>query len=73
MIRRKARDLRASSFEHSESDTFVHEILRNHKGHEVTVVERIRVAGDRLIYRHEVVGPGDKRDEREVVFDLAEQ
>jgi hypothetical protein len=34
------------------------------------VIERTRVDGNRLIYKHEVQGPGDKHDEREVVFDL---
>jgi len=34
------------------------------------VSERIRVDGQRLIYKHEITGPGEKRDEREIVFDL---
>jgi len=54
-----------------EGATFVQETLRNHKSHELTIVERIRAEADRLIYKHEVRGPGDKPDEREVTFDLA--
>ena len=44
--------------------------VRRHLGHELTVSERIRVDGQRLIYKHEITGPGEKRDEREIVFDL---
>jgi len=52
MIRQKARD----SFQYWEDDTFVQETLRNHKGHELTVVERIGIDGKRLIYKHEITG-----------------
>jgi hypothetical protein len=34
------------------------------------VSERLRVDGKRLIYKHEITGPGDKRDEREITFEL---
>lgn len=60
-----------SSFSHWEDDWYVHEVFRRHHGHALSIVERIRVDGRHLIYKHEVTGPGDKRDEREVVFDLA--
>jgi len=33
----------SSSFSHWDDDTFVTETLRRHKGHEYTVVERVRV------------------------------
>ncbi len=33
-------------------------------------VERIRIDGQRLMYKHEVTGPGGKRDERETNFEL---
>jgi hypothetical protein len=56
-------------FSHWDGDTFITETLRRHKGHEFTVIERVRVDGQRLIYRHEIIGPGDKRDEREIIFD----
>jgi hypothetical protein len=59
-----------SSISHWEDDWHVHEVLRRHHGHELSIVERTRVDGSYLIYRHEVQGPGAKRDEREVVFDL---
>ena len=61
----------SSSFQHWDGDTFVQETLRNHKGHELTIDERVRVEGDRLIYKHDITGPGNKHDEREVIFDLA--
>ncbi len=44
------------SFQYWEDDTFVQETLRNHKGHELTVVERIGIDGKRLIYKHEITG-----------------
>jgi hypothetical protein len=59
----------SASFNHWESDTFVAETLRRHKGHEFTVIERIRIYGSHLIYKHEILA-GDKRDEREIVFDV---
>jgi len=61
----------SSTFNYWDGDTFVQETLRNHKGHELKVVERIRLEGSRLIYKHEITGPGGKRDEREVIFDVA--
>jgi|SRR5438093_1204133 len=60
----------ASSFQYWEKDTYIQETHRRHLGHELTVSERIRVDGQRLIYKHEITGPGEKRDEREIVFDL---
>ena len=54
-----------------EGDTFIVQTYRQHHGHELMVIERIRLDGQHLIYKHEVIGPGDKRDEREIVFDLA--
>src|SRR2546428_10384841 len=41
----------SSSFHYWAGDTFVQETLRNHKGHELTIVEHIRAGGDRLIYK----------------------
>jgi len=37
----------------------------------LTIVERLRVEGERVIYKHEVTGPGGKRDEREIAFDIS--
>jgi len=59
-----------SRFEQWEGDTFIHETMRNHRGHELKVVERIRAEGKHLIYKHEITGPGDKHDEREITFDI---
>ena len=53
-----------------EGDTLVVQTYRQHQGHELMVIERIRVDGQHLIYKHEVTGPGDKRDEREIVFEI---
>jgi len=61
----------SSSFSHWDDDTFVTETLRRHKGHEFTVVERVRVDGTHLIYKHEITGPGDKHDDREIMFDVS--
>ena len=63
------RGVGSASFNHWESDTFVAETLRRHKGHEFTVIERIHIDGSRLTYKHEILA-GDKRDEREIVFDV---
>ena len=68
-----SRGTASSSFTHWEGDTFVTETLRRHKGHEITVVERIRIEGNRLIYKHEITGPGEKHDEREIGFEISEQ
>ena len=55
-----------------EGATFVQETLRRHQGHELKIVERIRIEGPRLFYKHEVLGPGGTREEREVIFDFGE-
>ena|SRR5438876_2904941 len=65
-----AKDAGSSSFQYWDGDTFVQETLRNHKSRELAIVERILVEGDRLIYKHDVRGPGDKHDEREVIFNI---
>jgi hypothetical protein len=45
--------------------------MSRYKGTELSVIERIRIDGQRLIYKHEVTGPGEKGNEREeIVFDL---
>jgi hypothetical protein len=61
----------SSSRQYLEGDTIVTETMRRQKGYELRVIERVREDGQRLIYKHEVTGPGEKRDEREIVFDLA--
>ena len=62
------RGVASSSFSHWDDDTFVTETLRRHKGYEFTVIERVRVDGTHLIYKHEITGPGEKHDEREIHF-----
>jgi len=62
----------ASSFHYWDGDTFVQETLRRHQGHELKIVERIRIEGPRLFYKHEVLGPGGTREERKVIFDFGE-
>ena len=59
-----------SSREGWEDGTYIRETMRNHWGHDVKVVERIRIEGGRLVYKHEVLGPDGKCDEREVVFNI---
>jgi hypothetical protein len=65
-------DGRIASFasQHWEDDTLVARRQHRYGQHQITVVERIRIDGERLIYKYEVQGPGEKRDEREVIFDL---
>jgi hypothetical protein len=62
------------SFNRSEDGVMVYETHRFHKGHELTIIERLRESEDgrALIYGHEVTGPDGKRDGREVVFRLRE-
>ena len=60
----------SSNFNYWDGDTYVHETHRHHLGHELIAVERIRIDGQRLIYKHEVTGPGGKHDERETNFEL---
>jgi hypothetical protein len=64
------RGVASSSFSHWNGDTFVTETLRRHKGHEFTVIESIRVDGTQLIYKHEITGPDDQRDGREIIFEM---
>ncbi len=61
----------SSTLQRWDGDTFVSERKHALKGYDVMVIERIRVDGQRLIYKHEVRGPGGKREEREITFDLA--
>src|SRR5262245_35885477 len=63
----------ASSFKYWDGDIYVQETQRRHLGHELKVIERIRVDDNNLVYKHEVTGPGGKRDKREIVFDLARE
>ena len=54
-----------------EADTLVVETHRHHLGHALTIVERLRLDGERtLVYKHEVTGPGNISDSREIRFDV---
>jgi hypothetical protein len=56
---------------HWEADTYVAETHLHHLGHALRVTERLRIDNGRsLVYKHSVTGPGNKSDEREIVFDL---
>jgi len=59
-----------AGFSRWDGDTYVVETHRSVRGHELTIVERLRVDGESLIYKHEVTGPGGKHDEREITFDI---
>jgi hypothetical protein len=60
-----------AGFSRWDGDTYVVETHRSVRGHELTIVERLRVEGERVIYNHEVTGPGGKRDEREITFEIS--
>ncbi len=60
----------SSSLQHWDGDTLVTERRHHFKGHELMVIERIRVDGQRLTYKHEIEGPGGKCEEREITFDI---
>jgi hypothetical protein len=59
------------TFEHVDGDTLVVETRRYQDGHELAIVERIRIQDGRMNYKHEVTGPRGKHDERDIVFDLS--
>src|SRR5262245_40319348 len=61
----------SSSFSYWDDNGFVTQTYRQHLGHEMMIIERIRVENKQLVYKHEITGPGDKHDEREIIFDLA--
>ena len=45
------------SFDHEDGDTLVVETHRYKDGHELAIVERIRIQDEHLIYKHEITGP----------------
>jgi len=59
------------SFDHLDGETLVVETHRYKDGHELSVIERLRVEGEHLIYKHEVTGPGAGHDEREIAFEIS--
>ena len=54
-----------------DGDTLVVETHRYKDGHELAIVERIRIQDERLVYGHEITGPEGKREQREIIFDLS--
>ena len=54
-----------------DGDTLVVETHRYKDGHELAVVERIRIQDEHLIYTHEITGPRGKRDGRDIVLDIS--
>ena len=60
-----------AGFSRWDGDTYVVGTHRFMRGHELTVIERIRVERQRLVYKHEITGPGEKHDEREITFEIA--
>ena len=58
------------SFDHLDGDTLVIETHRYKDGHELSIIESIRVEGEYLIYKHKITGPGGKREESEVIFEV---
>jgi hypothetical protein len=59
------------SFSYWDDNGFVVQTYRQHIGHEMMILERIRIDGPHLVYKHEITGPGEKHDEREVIFDIS--
>jgi hypothetical protein len=60
-----------AGFSRWDGDTYVAKTHRSVRGHELTIVERLRVDGEHLIYKHEVTGPGGRHDEREIAFEIS--
>src|SRR5262245_49813516 len=59
-----------AGFSRWDSDTYVVSTYRHIGGHELEIVESMRVQGEHLIYKVEITGPGGKREEREIRFDV---
>ena len=60
-----------AGFSRWDGDTYVVETHRSVRGHELTIVESLRIEEERVIYKHEVTGPGGKHDEREIAFEIS--
>jgi len=61
------------SFDHLDGDTLVVETHGYKDGHELSIIDSIRVESEHLIYKHEITGPGGKRGKREVTFEVREK
>jgi hypothetical protein len=60
----------SSSMSHWEGDALVVQTYRMHLGNELLITERFYLDGRHLVYEHAASGPGNKRDEREIVFEI---
>ena len=65
-------DYGPSGFSHIDGDTLVIETTHFHKGHEISITERFRLADDRnaILYTHEAKGPDGHSVVNEIAFDL---
>jgi hypothetical protein len=60
-----------AGFSRWDGGTYVVETHRSIRGYELTILERLRVDGEHLIYSHEVTGPRGKHDGREIAFEIS--
>lgn len=64
----------SSTFHYWDGDAFVEETHRFHQGQKLITIEHLRLEpGKQFIYKHEVTGPGQKHDEREIVFPITKE
>ena len=59
-----------AGFSRWDGDTYVIGTYRHVRGHELEIVESVRVHSEHLIYKVEITGPGGKREEREITFEV---
>src|SRR5262245_42617059 len=59
-----------AGFSRWDGETYVVGTYRHVRGHELEIVESIRVQDEHLIYKVEITGPGGKHEEREVTFEV---
>jgi len=59
-----------AGFSRWDGETYVVGTYRHVGGHQLEIVESSRVEGEHLIYKVEITGPGGKREDREIRFDV---
>jgi len=62
-----------AGFSRWDGDTYVVGTHRQIRGHELIIVESLRVEGEHVIYKLDVTGPGGKRQEREITFEVGDK
>jgi len=62
-----------AGFSRWDGDTYRVGTYRQVRGHELEIDESILVQGEHLIYKHEIAGPGGKREERDITFSLTHE